>query len=68
MPLSRDWAKSSYSDPNGGNCVQVCQPRSGTVRIRDSKNPQGACLTLSAASWREFIAAVKSSHQMREAR
>jgi hypothetical protein len=61
MPLSRDWAKSSYSDPNGGNCVQARQPRSGIVQVRDSKNPDGAVLTFNADSWREFIAAVKAS-------
>jgi Domain of unknown function (DUF397) len=59
MPLSRDWAKSSYSDPNGGNCVQARQARDGIVQVRDSKNPDGAVLTFSADCWRDFIATVK---------
>lgn len=62
MPLSREWAKSSYSDPNGGNCVQARQPRSDIVQVRDSKNPDGAVLTFSAESWREFTATVKVGH------
>lgn len=32
------WRKSSYSS-GGGNCVEVASVGSGTVAVRDSKNP-----------------------------
>lgn len=59
MPLSRDWAKSSYSTPNGGNCVQA-RDTGRAVQVRDSKNPDGAVLTFTAVQWAAFTTAVKS--------
>lgn len=35
-----EWRKSSYSGSNGGDCVEVAENRpTGTVPVRDSKNP-----------------------------
>jgi hypothetical protein len=59
MPLSRDWAKSSYSTPNGGNCVQV-RDTGRAIQVRDSKNPDGDILTFARAQWAAFTAAVKN--------
>jgi hypothetical protein len=58
MPLSRDWAKSSYSTPNGGNCVQA-RDTGRAVQVRDSKNPDGAVLIFGAAQWAAFTTAIK---------
>lgn len=55
MPLSRDWTKSSHSDPNGGNCLEAFQTADGAVKVRDSKDPDGPVLTVSAAGWRSFL-------------
>lgn len=55
MPLSRNWTKSSYSDPNGGNCVEGRVTADGDIEIRDSKDPGGPVLTVSAGSWRSFL-------------
>lgn len=55
------WRKSSYSGNNGGECVEVAQTMNGTVAIRDSKDPEGAALTLTAAAWAEFTARTKHS-------
>jgi hypothetical protein len=55
MPLSRDWIKSSYSDPNGGNCVEIRQPAADVVQVRDSKDPNGPVLTVSSQRWRNFL-------------
>jgi hypothetical protein len=55
MPLSRDWIKSSYSDPNGGNCVEARQPAADVVQVRDSKDPDGPMLTVSSQRWRNFL-------------
>jgi hypothetical protein len=53
------WRKSSYSN-NGGECVEVAPASSGAVVIRDSKNPTGPTLKLTATEWRTFLRAVKS--------
>ncbi|WP_405861219.1 DUF397 domain-containing protein [Streptomyces sp. NBC_01515] len=48
------WFKSSYSDSGGGNCVEIATcPH--TIHIRDSKNPDGPTLTVTAASWTAFL-------------
>jgi hypothetical protein len=59
--LSRaDWHKSTRSNGNGGNCVEVARNLPGIVAVRDSKNPHGPVLTVEAAGWRDFIADVKA--------
>ncbi|WP_307808326.1 DUF397 domain-containing protein [Streptomyces oryzae] len=57
------WIKSSYSDPQGGNCVEWAPGRvsgSGVVPVRDSKET-GRSLSFSPAAWRVFIEGVKRS-------
>jgi hypothetical protein len=61
MPLTPTWATSSYSDPNGGNCVEARQPGTGTVQVRDSKNPAGTVLSVSSDCWRAFTADLKAT-------
>lgn len=57
--LSRaNWHKSSYSSANG-QCVEVAEGIPGAVPVRDSKNPQGPALIMSADGWSEFVSAVK---------
>ncbi|WP_217182053.1 DUF397 domain-containing protein [Streptomyces sp. AC495_CC817] len=52
------WVKSSYSDDEGGDCVEVALSHARlTVHVRDSKNPTGPTLTLPAPAWAAFIAA-----------
>ncbi|MBQ1091541.1 DUF397 domain-containing protein [Streptomyces sp. B93] len=51
------WFKSSYSDSEGGACVEVALAR--TAHIRDSKNPTGPEITVTAPAWVAFIAAVQ---------
>lgn len=48
------WRKSSYSGTQG-NCVEVTASRSGTVVVRDSKNPGVAVLSFTPEQWRTFI-------------
>ncbi|MEU6587976.1 DUF397 domain-containing protein [Streptomyces sp. NPDC046881] len=48
------WRKSSYSSSEGGNCLEVAASAS-TIHIRDSKTPTGPTLTLSPATWSEFL-------------
>ncbi|WDG30799.1 DUF397 domain-containing protein [Streptomyces sp. CA-278952] len=52
------WRKSSYSNQEGGDCVEVADGFPGVVPVRDSKNPHGPALVLPAAAWTAFVAAV----------
>ncbi|MEU3277182.1 DUF397 domain-containing protein [Streptomyces antibioticus] len=51
------WFKSSYSDSEGGNCVEVAL--SADVHVRDSKVPDGPALRLAASAWEAFLAAAR---------
>ena len=53
------WRKSSYSNPDGGQCIEVCDDFTGLVPVRDSKDPQGPALVFPAESWTAFVSAVK---------
>ncbi|MBB5938216.1 DUF397 domain-containing protein [Streptomyces zagrosensis] len=59
------WVKSSYSDAQGGQCVEWAPDHattSGTVPVRDSKNPSGPALTFQPAAWNAFITSLKAGH------
>jgi hypothetical protein len=51
------WFKSSYSDGEGGECLEVATSPH-TIHIRDSKNPTGPTLTLSPTTWSVFLPAL----------
>lgn len=53
------WRKASYSDPNGGSCLEVLDNCLSGVPIRDSKNPYGPAVIFPATGWSSFVAAVK---------
>jgi Domain of unknown function (DUF397) len=53
-----NWRKSSHSDGNGGDCVEV-ESASGVV-VRDSKDRGGAALSFSAGAWAEFVTALRA--------
>ncbi|MFF5975461.1 DUF397 domain-containing protein [Streptomyces sp. NPDC012769] len=53
------WRKSSYSNGDGGNCLEVADGMRGLVPVRDSKRPDGPVLVVHAAAWAPFVAAVK---------
>ncbi|UNO42517.1 DUF397 domain-containing protein [Streptomyces sp. MST-110588] len=55
------WRASSYSNANGGNCVEITEDLPGLVPVRDSKNPHGPILTFPTASWTAFITALKTA-------
>lgn len=50
-----DWRKSSYSNGNGGNCVEVARNLPGIVAFRDSKDRNGPALIFTAAEWEAFV-------------
>ncbi|MCQ8831988.1 DUF397 domain-containing protein [Streptomyces malaysiensis] len=53
------WRKSTYSDSNGGTCVEVADGIPAVVPVRDSKDPNGPALLFPASSWASFISAVR---------
>ncbi|MEU2793919.1 DUF397 domain-containing protein [Streptomyces sp. NPDC007100] len=57
------WRKSSYSNANGGNCVEIAENVPGAIPVRDSKTPHGPVLTFPAASWTAFIAVLKTAER-----
>jgi uncharacterized protein DUF397 len=52
-----NWRKSTYSDANGGDCVEVASAE--VVMVRDTSDRSGAMLTVTAQAWRRFISSVK---------
>ncbi|MGX4691293.1 DUF397 domain-containing protein [Streptomyces sp. JNUCC 63] len=54
------WRKSSYSNSDGGNCVEVAPNLPSVVPVRDSKAPARGALLFEAPSWASFVGAVKS--------
>ncbi|MEU6271759.1 DUF397 domain-containing protein [Streptomyces populi] len=53
-----NWRKSSYSNSDGGECVEVSGDLDGVVPVRDSKVPHGPVLVFPAAGWASFVSAV----------
>lgn len=56
------WRRSTYSNTTGGNCVEVADGLPGVVPVRDSKNPDGHRLIVSAASWQAFVSWRRSTY------
>lgn len=54
-----NWRKSTYSDANGGQCIEAADAP-GAVLVRDTKNSgRGPILTISPAAWRTFTTRLK---------
>ncbi|MFH8684638.1 DUF397 domain-containing protein [Streptomyces lydicus] len=58
---SARWRKSSYSNGDGADCVEVSDDFPGLVPVRDSKNPEGAALLIPAPAWNGFVTAIRSA-------
>ncbi|MEU3598691.1 DUF397 domain-containing protein [Streptomyces sp. NPDC006798] len=54
VEVAMDWHKSSYSGGSGDDCVEVATCPA-TIHVRDSKNPGGGWLDLSARAWGGFL-------------
>ncbi|MFG3354352.1 DUF397 domain-containing protein [Streptomyces sp. NPDC048001] len=59
-PTAAVWHRSSYSNQEGGDCVEVAHGTPGTVPVRDSKNPDRPNLTFHTAPWTTFLTHLKS--------
>jgi hypothetical protein len=56
-----EFRKSSFSGSNGGNCVEVARS-AATFGVRDSKDPIGPVLAVSAEQGHKFLLAIKRDH------
>jgi uncharacterized protein DUF397 len=59
VEIATTWRKSSRSSGQGGECVEVADD-GGQWFVRDSKNPDGAVLTVSGTAWRAFLGHVRA--------
>ncbi len=57
------WRRSSYSNQEGGDCVEVADGFPGAVPVRDSKVPHGPALCFEAASWATFLGGLRAEHR-----
>ncbi len=53
-----DWRKSTYSEANGGSCVESASG-AGVVLVRDTTNRDGGTLAFTAGAWQEFTRALR---------
>ncbi|ANY08225.1 DUF397 domain-containing protein [Pseudonocardia sp. HH130630-07] len=54
------WRRSSLSNGNGGNCVEVADLPDGGRALRDSKDQgTGPVLRFTPAEWRAFVLGVR---------
>lgn len=53
------WHKSSFSNGNGGDCVEVADLGNGHRAVRDSKDPSGPVLRFTPAEWAAFTTGVR---------
>ncbi|WP_415952438.1 DUF397 domain-containing protein [Streptomyces sp. KLOTTS4A1] len=55
------WFKSSYSDSEGGDCVEAARTPD-RMHIRDSKlGAQGPSFSTAAPAWKAFLTHVRSA-------
>ena len=52
------WRKSTYSDGNGGSCVETASA-DGAILVRDTTDREGATLSVPAAAWQQFTGKLK---------
>lgn len=57
---SASWFKSSYSNSDGGDCVEIADGLPNLVPVRDSKVQEGPVLLFRAPAWAAFVADLKS--------
>ena len=52
-----NWRKSTHSDANGGDCIEVAS--GDVVMVRDTKDRGGAVMAVSAEAWQDFTASLR---------
>ncbi|MEV0483959.1 DUF397 domain-containing protein [Streptomyces sp. NPDC050508] len=54
------WRKSSYSNTDGGQCVEFAPNIPALVPVRDTKNPAHGTLLFGTDAWADFVSSVKA--------
>jgi hypothetical protein len=58
--MESTWRKSTYSDANGGQCVETASD-SGAVLVRDTTSRDGGTLAFTLEAWQEFTGGLKTA-------
>jgi hypothetical protein len=53
-----DWRKSTYSDANGGSCVETASS-AGAIMVRDTTDRDGVTLAFPGQAWKRLLASLK---------
>ncbi|MFF5564817.1 DUF397 domain-containing protein [Streptomyces sp. NPDC012623] len=53
-----EWFKSSYSNAQGGACVEGARLGGSAIAVRDSKCLQGPAFVFAGSAWVTFVYAV----------
>ncbi|GAA2605280.1 DUF397 domain-containing protein [Streptomyces axinellae] len=53
------WFKSSYSNNQGGACVEGARLGGGVMAVRDSKQAAGPTFSFATDAWMAFVSGVK---------
>ena len=53
-----DWRKSTYSDANGGSCVETASS-AGAITVRDTTDRDGVTLAFPVLAWERLLASLR---------
>ncbi|MFF5564818.1 DUF397 domain-containing protein [Streptomyces sp. NPDC012623] len=53
-----EWFKSSYSNAQGGQCLEGARLGGSAIAVRDSKHLQGQAFVFAGTAWVAFVHAV----------
>ncbi|KAB8165786.1 DUF397 domain-containing protein [Streptomyces sp. 3MP-14] len=54
------WRKSSYSNGDGGDCLEIIDGLPADIPVRDSKHAEGPALFIPRNEWTAFVRAVRN--------
>ncbi|GAA1959724.1 DUF397 domain-containing protein [Kitasatospora viridis] len=60
VPDVVQWRKSSHSNTQNGNCVEVATNLPALTPVRDSKDPHGPSLAFPTPSFTTFLTALRA--------
>jgi hypothetical protein len=53
------WRKSTYSDANGGACVEVAGHAGSVILVRDTTDRQSGTLAFTLGAWERFTTSLR---------
>lgn len=58
--IGRTWRTSSYSNSQGGDCVEVADTAEHGAAVRDTRHRESGHLVFGADAWTSFLRGLKS--------